>query len=100
MANEREVKLGLRKATCSVTGERCECVSGGGCRNREPYLDRAPKESILGIRTAKLLLAAAVDWLDEADEMGGSQRRYPLPEARQWRRELESIISDIEEVLK
>jgi hypothetical protein len=100
--NEKQVKeaAAKRRAVCSITGGPCECVDGGGCRNREPLLDRAPDDVLLAVRTSKILLYAAFEWLVEAeDAAGGFSRRYPVPEVRQWRREIDKIMCHIEEVL-
>jgi len=85
-----------RRAVCSVTGRPCKC-EGSRCRN---LLDLAPEEALLGVRTSHLMLEAARDWLIEAeDSAGGFSRRYPVPEIRQWRRDIDSIMRHMEEVL-
>lgn len=105
--NEKEVKdaarerrSGSSEARCSVTGRSCECLAGGGCKNREPLLDRCPDEVIRWVAVAHLRIDGVREALLAAqDAAGGLRRRYPLPEAREWRRRLEALQEEIASVL-
>jgi len=100
--NEKDFKESVRGGVpvCSVTGDACVCLAGGGCKAREPHLDKASDSFIRGLRTARLYAQAAVYKLDDAlGEEHLLVRRYPCPETRDIRRKLASAISMIAEVV-
>ena len=100
--NEKQAKEAAAKrgAVCSVTGGSCECVGGGGCRNREPLLDRVPDYLVRSIKACRPPLEEVAGILDGATHpASGFSRRHPLPEARDWCRRLYDIVHEMREVL-
>lgn len=101
--NEREKKLGLKSeeggAVCSATGRPCKC-DGGRCRTlSEPRLDEVPKQTVRHLRSATIMLSAALEHLDAA--IGQDfllVRKFPGPEVREVRRKVVTAIAMIDEI--
>jgi len=103
--NEKEFKEAAAEGhggdyVCSVTNTRCSCErDAGSCRrHREPLLDRAPDETLRWVRTACVRLDGVLQALIEAQDCAPFERRYPLPEVRDWERRVRAMVSAMEEV--
>jgi len=103
MANEREIKMGIKPenpgAVCSATGRACKC-NGGRCRfGGESRLDKVSVPVVRHLRSAKIMLEAALEHIDLA--LGADHlliRKYPAPEVRETRRKIVAAIAMIEEI--
>lgn len=99
MGNEKEVREGsVRYPVCSSTGAKCECGTDSACRRKtdEPFLDRAPEETLRWVRVAALRLEDARSALNQAEAAAGDfRRRYPCPEVRDLDRKVAGLIEDI-----
>lgn len=99
MANEREVKLGLLEATCSVTGKRCKCGSSDSCRAHRTSVDNLPTELVRRIKTIHLRIDNARDAAIHAEDYDEQYRIWPQPELREARRLLDEAQRILERVL-
>lgn len=98
--NEAEVRSGKKYPTCSITGARCECGSGGGCdaRRDRPTLDPIPKATVRALRSARLLFEGGIEHLDTIHEEYLRVRAYPGPEVREIRRKIVTAIAMVDEL--
>lgn len=99
MATEREVKLGIRETTCSITGKRCKCDSGDSCAMYRQGVDNLSTALVSRLRTLRLHVGVALDdceWICDYDSF---ERTYPQPEVRDIARKLRAITASLDEIL-
>lgn len=101
MPNERELKqraARLRESICSATGERCECIAGGGCVAYRSSVDGLTAEGVLLAKTARLRALSVLETLALVDASAkiGKRRCFPNPEIRELAARQERIIEDLE----
>ena len=99
--NEKEYKESVRGGVpvCSVSGGPCECLARGGCKNRQPSLDRLPDETVRLLKTLRLHLDIAREDTLQIEHGAKFAREYPLPEVRDIRRKIDAMQRTIEEIL-
>ena len=97
MANEREVKQGLKNSVCSVTGDSCQCESGAGCGERiAARLLEADKDAArLWTKAAATTLEGPIQALKEAINHLPHDRMFPAPEFRTALNRLERLQTEL-----
>jgi hypothetical protein len=104
MASERDIKLGLQRGICSVTGKPCKCESGRGCsridREAQHQGDQALSvEARAWVKSAINQLTAAIAYLDEAKKETSRDRYHGKPEMRHAQAKIRTTIRLLEETL-
>ena len=101
MANEKEVRTGERRATCSVTGRSCGCGDSGRCESRlgRGNVDPIAGENVRTLKTVRVYLEACKDNLDAIQQDALLHRKYPGPEVREIRRKCETAQAMIDELV-
>jgi len=96
--NEKEYKESVRSGApvCSISGRPCECLAGGGCKNRESVLDGLPDETVRALKTLWLHLDIARQDTLIINDDASFERRFPQPEVRDMRRKLDAMLRDLE----